>query len=421
MEKTKTILFIANNLTALRGMLYLIEQLNKYKSVKIVLVCDSCRHYSDEYDVINVGDDGTQRNNDASTTLEKQEWFNTNNVTWRHQFFVFTETLRIMNKHDKESKQILKKVKPDALVIYCDRMKGILQGFLHNAGTIPIIKIPIATSLTDGFAGRYYDKELVVEQKIFSPNFILSKLNPGWVKNINGEKRLFYNAGYIFAGYIKGMVSKELWVSGAGKTTVALVSTQKEKDAILERNKKNVWVTGLLEDYHIAEEKNNRENIKKNLREKYKIDQETIFIFSIPQLAEHNLVSWETHIFNIEFLTDVLTKEFGHILLSLHPKSKKESYIYLEKYNVTFLEEPLREVVGGADYLAAVSTSSVLRWADIVGCYKISILYEIMLKKVEKERMTSYIDLKKEKVVIADKIQNVPDVQNVLKIIMEIV
>ena len=86
----------------------------------------------------------------------------------------------------------------------------------------------------------------------------------------------------------------------------------------------------------------------------------------MPQMAEHNLVSWDVHIHNMDVLTKLLCREYGFVLISLHPKSRKQDYEYLEKSNIVILDEKLRDIIVAADCFFCLSNSSTTHYAELL-------------------------------------------------------
>ena len=133
----KKILFIANNPTALSGMTFLINEMKKKYSILPVLVCESCFYMTSDYEVINLSPPIESRGIKETIT----NFYNKNEKKFIRQLLKFFIHYRKLGLIDSKSKKILKEVKPDAIVVYSDRMAGILQGFLKNAEGIPLIEV----------------------------------------------------------------------------------------------------------------------------------------------------------------------------------------------------------------------------------------------------------------------------------------
>lgn len=221
----KTIMFIANNRTALSGMTFLIEQMQRrFAAVISVLVCEFCYYETENYRVINLSEKNEETLGNMENTII--DFYNKDRKKVRKQVFQFFYNLHKMSIDDRRSKDILYDVKPDALIVGCDRMGGTLQGFLKNAGRIPIIKVPIALQhdYRTGFSNRYYNCELILSESKWDMNRLMLLINKSWIRCINNECRAFYPLGYTLAAWIQGMISMHPWVSGGGQNQPCISS-----------------------------------------------------------------------------------------------------------------------------------------------------------------------------------------------------
>lgn len=384
----KKILFIANNRTILLGMIFLIEQMQeKYGNTVIpILICESCYYETDKYKVINLSE---EKQDETLGTLDKSitDFYNQESRKIRKQICRFFYNYRRMVIYDRKSKKILKTISPDAVIVADDRVAGILQGFLKNAKNIPVIKVSAAIQpdFRKGFGVRYYNCELILTDNFWDLNRLLLFINKSWARRIDNECRVFYPLGYCLAGWVKGMISMHPWVSGAGRVTHVLAASENEREMILEEEKKTVIVTGMIEDYYLLLQKKERLEIANRLRKKYHVDKK-IVVFSLPQVAEHNMVPWDIHRENMRVLLCLLNETFGRVLISLHPKSNLEDYKYLSEYGACFLEERLRDVICGTDILVGTSTSSIWHWAEILRISKVIINIQCLQERIEEAK-----------------------------------
>jgi len=87
----------------------------------------------------------------------------------------------------------------------------------------------------------------------------------------------------------------------------------------------------------------------------------------VPQAGEHALVDWERHMELTATLFRALGASGGNVLLSLHPRSRPETYAALARESgCCLLEERLSGVLAVADIFVA-SYSSTVRWALLMG------------------------------------------------------
>lgn len=391
MIKKKNVLLVANNRTMLSGMKYLIKQMNETLDIKMFLLCDNCYYETDVVQVINLKkkiDEESRLGEDIQVTTD---FFNTDRKKIKKQLWQFFRNYKQMRTWNIQAKAIIRDIRPDIIVIGCDRMLDISQAVLKNKKNIPCVKIPIAIQINydNNFGTRFYNYELMVKSVGFDINKIAAIINKNWIKENHGEKRLFYPLGITLAGWINGMIPMHPWVSGANKADYIFVVDQDEKKRIIAENpkKKNIIITGLLEDYEIINRKLNAKDIREYLKEKYFVEEKN-FIFSLPQLAEHNLIGWDIHKKNVYDIIEYINIHFGKCLISLHPKSRKEDYEFLqEKLDVEFLDEKLREIIVGADAYFADENSSTLRWGRMSNVQTIALKHEMMLKRINKEKI----------------------------------
>lgn len=376
------LLFIANNPTILSGMTYLITHMcADYPNVLPTLVCENCCFETKDFEVINLTPDyvpAHQQSNGQKTN----EWFNVGQRNFKTQTKRFIQTYRRLGKQDRVSKKILNEIQPDALIIADDRMTGYIQGFIKNV-KVPIIRVPIATTIISGLYGREWNDETIVDGSF--PNDLYKFFNREWVKEWDGQKRLFLSVGYSIAAYMRKMISDKPWYIGAGRTDYVFVANEDEQEHLIAGGvNKDIVLTGLVEDYEIVKKREQREYIRQQLKEKYTYNNECMVVFSVPQLAEHYLTTWDIHRKNMTYVVKSLCERYGQIFLSLHPKSRKEDYVFLaERFNVVFLEERLYETISSMDIVVCVGTSSVRHLAVLAGSQPIYIPMDLLLDDLE--------------------------------------
>ncbi len=366
-----TLLFIANTDTGIHGMNFLIEKLKELCDFTPILICQSCYYETDKYTVINFENSDFYEKKKASRSISATEKPKKNSIKktplWK-QLFWGSKYFYIMVRDEQKARKILKSKKPDAVIVECDRMTGMLQAFLKNAGNAPVIKVPISRVFSNGtsrIGNRKNDPDLLVSNKFWDYNRWLIKLNPLWMRREDNVACLFLPFGYTLAGYLRKMISMSPWMSGASQyTTYAMVADENEKIEIEKISDNKVIVTGCLEEYYMMSEESEITKKKFLLSSKYRIKNEKIIILGLPQLAEHNFTTWNIHRKNMDKLFELMNHVFGSFYVSLHPKSRKEDYEYLnKKYNFVFLEEQLSDILSAGDIYVGMSISSTILWA----------------------------------------------------------
>lgn len=363
------ILFLAYNPTSLNGILIILEELKKKLCFTPILLCSGCYYETDEYEVINT--ENKEFNNKSLGTQKKNlsTWYNKKNRLLYYQVRLFLKSYIEMSRLDKKAKNIYESVKPDYFIVTDDRVGGIHMAMLKYAKEGTVIRVPVAvqTDYNASFSNREYDCALVVKDNPFDLNHFQRRLGQKMIHSIGDRKRVFYQSGQALAFFLLGMLPRYPWVSGASKCDYVFTVSKVEKDLIVEQANprcKQVKVTGLPEDYKLAFGVQNTFDVRK----KYNGLGKKIVVFAIPQLAEHNEVPWNIHKENIETLCRWISDKYGKILFSLHPKSKREDYYYLEKKGWGYIcDEKLSDIIRFSDVLICSENSSVKEWSTLLG------------------------------------------------------
>lgn len=363
------IIFLAYNPTALRGILYVIDHLMKEMEFIPVLVCNGCYYETDDFEVINTEEKsfidmplGTQKQ-DLST------WYNKKDSRIFYQIKQYFEIKKYMSLLDIKAKKIYEAIKPDFFIVTDDRVGGMHMALLKYAKKGTVIRVPVAVQAdyNVSFYSREYNSALVVDDRIFNINHLQCRLGDKMIHTIEEKSRAFYQTGEAFAFHSLGMLADHPWASGASKCDYVLTVSQVEKERVLEEaypRRIKVEVMGLPEDYDIV-------NCAKNdidIHGKYKDLGNKVVVFAIPQMAEHNEVSWKVHRPNIRKLSTWINAKYGKVLFSLHPKSRKDDYVFLESEGLGYIcEEKLSDIIRYADVLICSEASSVKEWATLLG------------------------------------------------------
>ena len=385
-------MFSANNRTSVNGLSLLIDLLSQRGADFEPILMTSERFDSiGGYPVINSKDRGfffkikqkaKRRDNRFSKDNTETERLGSDSITNRDQIFnkgkkrilyivphfivCFIRIIQDLIYADG----ILDKVKPDWIIVSDDRVGGVQLALLKKAKGrgIPIIMVSVAIQTLykkDGFGPLLFDESRFVTNKLFDVNRFQSRKQ---ILRIGEDERVFFPSYYYFALRCFNMAPEHPWVSGANASDCVYTYSEEVRESILsEEPGKKVIVSGLVEDDYILRNIKDSASIKLNLLEKYNLScDDKVVLLSMPQLAEHNLVSWDIHIHNMDVLTKLLSREYGKLFVSLHPKSRKQDYEYLKKYNVTIIDEKLRDVMVAADYFFCLSNSSTTHYAGIL-------------------------------------------------------
>lgn len=383
-----SICLVANNSTALHLMLSLIDELEKKDQIeKYIIFCENCYWKSNKQNIVVVNmEAGEYKCKGNSLDLSKP--FGKRDKKWIAQGIHAYRTLKKLFEAKKITKRIFIENDLRAVLLYSDRMFWIEQAVIALAVKkgIPRINISIGTqSMWENFESRENNLGLDVGKKWNDVNKFAYSINPKWGWKIENRTKLFYPAGECIAGYVMGMGSQNPWVNGGGRSSHVLAASIEEKNWIVSHANENckVYVTGTLDERYVRNSIINRTAVRKMLREKYELLSDKIVILAMPQAAEHNTVSWDIHRENVRQMLKIFSKGYGKILVSLHPKSKIEDYTEFKKdYEYAILDEQLRNVISGCDVYICNAASTTVNWSQIVGCSRITIQNEWLLKKM---------------------------------------
>lgn len=186
------------------------------------------------------------------------------------------------------------------------------------------------------------------------------------------SKQCLYYYHHSIANALKkfGVLSDNPFVMGCGKSDILCLNDRHSAVAYSNRgvNSAKIRVLGDASYDKLFHQYTNKKLIKDELCNKYMISgHRKIAILSLPQLAEHGLLSWKEHWIEIEFLVETLCSIDQSVIISLHPKMEICKYKYLEaKYNCRIASERLLEIIPVADIFVSTYSSTVV-WATLCG------------------------------------------------------
>lgn len=292
--------------------------------------------------------------------------------------FIFTNRLKNQEKifltdlernYDKISK-LVQEYKIDVLLISGDRHLGHESVFLKISKGLNIPSIIV------------YLVDYADEERIFHNDVVTKKVKPNiftshYIKQ--SQSNLKYKVvrdSYYYPHPIGnaldkfGVLTKNPYVMGSGASDVLCLNNQYYKDLYISRGieEKKIRVVGDGVYDHIYKQYLQKDIIKQKTLNKYSLNSDKkVVIIALPQLGEHNILRWEQHWEEINFLMKSLDSLDQNILISLHPKMDRKKYEFLEdKYNSTILDERLADVLPTADMFVATFSSTVV-WSVLCG------------------------------------------------------
>ncbi len=290
---------------------------------------------------------------------------------------------------------LVKEFNIDIFLIEGDRHLGFEPVFLKIAKNL---KIPTIIPYMVYFAeeeGLIKTKNTVSAKCLFSSKYIKeSEENFMHHRRIN---KYFYPHVISNALNRLGVLSQNPWFMGGGDSGILCLANEQLKNHYIKNgiDKKKIKIIGDISYDKLYKIFKNRDYIKNELEKKYYLDKDKNVIIALPQLGEHNILSWDRHWKEINFLMEKLDNLNQNILVSLHPKMDREKYQFLEnKYNCRILDEKLMDVLPISDVFVATFSSTVI-WSILCGIKTVVVdfynlnyqMYDFLesIKKVDKK------------------------------------
>ncbi|GAB1536515.1 hypothetical protein ADMFC3_21460 [Geovibrio sp. ADMFC3] len=181
-----------------------------------------------------------------------------------------------------------------------------------------------------------------------------------------------------------GIHASNPFVMGSGKSTVICLNNKYSADKYAELGveRQKIRIIGDISYDGLYRQNLKREEIKAEFSEIYEFDlKRKIIVIALPQLAEHNILTWDKHWKEIKFLISSLCSSGAEVLISLHPKMSRKSYSFLETaYRCRILNERLSYALPAADVFVATFSSTVV-WSVLCGINTVVVdFYELNYK-----------------------------------------
>jgi hypothetical protein len=263
-------------------------------------------------------------------------------------------------------KELSDQLSPQAVVVAGDRHLGYEPAVLRVCREQHILTIipPISYTgnkedLTLNRMSREYNADLYPE--------IMRRYPHQFVWDTKTRRNvLFYPPPIIEALAQNDMLPENPWVMGGGYSTFIMADGHETLDRYVKLGcmPKKIIVTGHGAHDTLYKKLKERDRIKKKLFSKYAFDpRRMLILLSLPQLAEHNILNWNTHWEEIRFLCKIVSELDANCLISLHPKMNPEMYRFIQsEYSLHVAKERLAEILPAADIFAATFSSTV-QWA----------------------------------------------------------
>lgn len=399
MGTPRTIVMIANSDTAVNGFLALVERLEKFEDLKSLIVCHKRVHL-----------DAALKRCTVSAEKATLIYFDTlvacpQKIDNKYGFKRCIQKIPVINaifgladivinniRGLFKAKRLIKKERPVVILLYADNKAEFEQYFIYWAkkDKIETIIAPICYASIDGILSNPTNGfRIDINDKLPLSAKCIRKINPK-EERIYDNQRIFFDQPFsCIVNWFMGMKIPNPWVQGSLADMVC-TAYQKEYEEILEElgenAKERVYLTASLEDSAIIESYRNRLNVKRNLKDKYKLTSDIIVIIAFSERMER--VSKENDLYNKEIIVKSILKYYKEVLVSLHPRSNVEENVFLMEHKGCYIVDlPLRKIVGAADLLVYGDVSSVGRWSEMLGINKVVWKSYSMEEKWQKDQI----------------------------------
>jgi hypothetical protein len=292
-----------------------------------------------------------------------------------HAFADAFATLRGVVAGDIALRRLFEHHDVQMVVVADDRSLGWEFGVVYSARRrgIPSAAIPFA--LSDPRADWLARKD----RESFDPtrNSWLSRVfkrqmairYPENMRTLEGRALMFLSAGQAWV--LKALGAKWMcpWAYGGGITDVAAVygEADRAKQIALGVPASKLVVTGQSSLDSLYSSRNTSAGIRWDLLAEYSLPKDRdVIVCAVPQYLEHGMLEAREHWRLTEQMLASLVRTGANVLLSLHPRSRRDDYLPLaERFGAVIVAHPLIEILPAA-HLFVATHSSTVRWAVLL-------------------------------------------------------
>lgn len=285
---------------------------------------------------------------------------------------------RISGKFRKKQKQalnLLGQLKTDVVLSLSDRTHDYVEGPILWASQkrgVPVVLPFVAQfDLEAAFAYRHDAESRPLPNLSLRSYLSIYKFFTYLHVKSQIYKGLFFQAPYILTAARKaGFLSSYPWWNGNGLSDVVCVDSPRTAEQFVRNRvvENKIALTGHVRYDSIYRSLSQRTALRKSLFKKYTLDDgAALLLLSVPQYAEQGYMGWDDHWLQINEIIRNASAAGENLLLSIHPRSNVQQYMYLEqRFKCRIVEEPLADIIGAADVFLA-SNSTTLVWSVLCG------------------------------------------------------
>jgi hypothetical protein len=281
----------------------------------------------------------------------------------------FQRAVRQLRTSYRYWRKVLEREAPLAVMMPGDRELGFVPAVLRAAADlrIPAVVGLTASPTSDGLiANRRGQRRYRSREGAPVMNRLAAALWPRQVAGSDDGPLLFSPGWLTLALGTHRMLSANPWFQGGGNSTDMIVDGERKHEAYMAAGvpAAKLRMIGDLSHAALFRHLQDRGGIRARLEAKYGLEPaKKLVVFAVPIFAEHGLLGWAEHRRQLDLFAAQLAVNRQNVLLSFHPKSRREEYSFLTgKHQLVAASEPLEELLPAADLFIG-GNSSTLDWA----------------------------------------------------------
>jgi len=302
---------------------------------------------------------------------------------------------RKLKKERDEINKYFIKYHPDMVILYSDiRMEcDAFAAYLASRYNIPSMVAPIASfGKADEHvrSGGWCYRKNKKDKFSLLEKYILQKYPKAYVQ-VGDVIAFRFEPCEILAYALLGILPSNPWVPGTGNSSsIALISQDNLDYAVSEigeEYKRKAQVTHTIEETDIIMQLKQREELRNQVFRKYKIIDSQIVCFVLTAYANSSLpVDFEMEKDIYTRVASAMVKIFGTVLISLHPRTKREDYLYFHEIpGCIIIEEALYKILPACDVFIGNSVSSTKEMVKNLTIPQIYIPHELYFRGISEE------------------------------------
>lgn len=274
-----------------------------------------------------------------------------------------------LKKKFRKALKILRKRKPASIVLRGDRHlgEGWEPAFIKAGKQLNIPTVVLTYSYTSDPESLLYRRRSRTDLDGSKIGDIAQRFPGQYYFDNETKKNILYRPIFALEALKENdMLPRYPWVMGGGNSDYIVVAGESTKQRLirLKCHKNKIIITGLAVHDELFKNYQKRDEIKKDIYQKYNFDNaKPLVIVSPLQLFEEKLTDLITAQDELKSLMELCSRVDANILVSLHPRMRKSLYgEIITKYSIPVADEPLFDIIVCADIFTAPYSSTV-EWA----------------------------------------------------------